>query len=56
MSNIVLGRQIRAARILAGLTQADLARAAGCHPRQGCDCSKVKFLFAPEGQIITLFL
>jgi DNA-binding transcriptional regulator YiaG len=33
MSNIVSGRQIRAARILAGLTQADLARAAGYHPR-----------------------
>jgi transcriptional regulator with XRE-family HTH domain len=33
MSNIVTGRQIRAARMLAGLTQADLARAAGCHPR-----------------------
>ena len=33
MSNIVSGRQIRAARILAGLTQADLARAVGCHPR-----------------------
>jgi DNA-binding transcriptional regulator YiaG len=33
MSNIVSGRQIRAARMLAGLTQADLARAAGCHSR-----------------------
>jgi transcriptional regulator with XRE-family HTH domain len=33
MSNIVSGRQIRAARMLAGLTQADLARAAGCDPR-----------------------
>ena len=33
MSNIVSGRQVRAARMLAGLTQADLARAAGCHPR-----------------------
>ena len=33
MSNIVSGHQIRAARMLAGLTQADLARAAGCHPR-----------------------
>jgi transcriptional regulator with XRE-family HTH domain len=33
MSNIISGRQIRAARILAGLTQADLARAVGCHPR-----------------------
>src|SRR5205807_7919838 len=33
MSNIVSGRQIRAARMLAGLTQADLARATGCHPR-----------------------
>ncbi|TMJ84900.1 MAG: helix-turn-helix transcriptional regulator [Alphaproteobacteria bacterium] len=33
MSNIVSGRQIRAARMLAGLTQADFARAAGCHPR-----------------------
>ena len=33
MSNIVSGRQIRAARMLAGLTQADLAREAGCHPR-----------------------
>ena len=33
MSNIVSGRQIRAARILAGLTQADLARAIQCHPR-----------------------
>src|SRR5438874_1861646 len=33
MSNIVSRRRIRAARMLAGLTQADLARAAGCHPR-----------------------
>jgi transcriptional regulator with XRE-family HTH domain len=33
MSNIVSGRQIRAARMLGGLTQAELARAAGCHPR-----------------------
>jgi DNA-binding transcriptional regulator YiaG len=33
MSNIVSGRQVRAARMLAGLTQAELARAAGCHPR-----------------------
>jgi transcriptional regulator with XRE-family HTH domain len=33
MSNIVSGRQIRAARILAGLTQAELAHAAGYHPR-----------------------
>src|SRR5262245_37639077 len=33
MSNIVSGHQIRAARMLAGLTQADLARATGCHPR-----------------------
>jgi transcriptional regulator with XRE-family HTH domain len=33
MSNLVSGRQIRAARMLAGLTQAELARAAGCHPR-----------------------
>src|SRR5215475_14052258 len=33
MSNLVSGRQIRAARMLAGLTQADLARAAGCHAR-----------------------
>jgi DNA-binding XRE family transcriptional regulator len=33
MSNIISGRQIRAARMLAGLTQADLAREAGCHPR-----------------------
>jgi superfamily I DNA/RNA helicase len=32
-SLLVSGRQIRAARMLAGLTQADLARAAGCHPR-----------------------
>jgi len=33
MSNIASGRQIRAGRMLAGLTQAELARAAGCHPR-----------------------
>ena len=33
MSNVISGRQIRAARMLAGLTQAELARAAGCHPR-----------------------
>jgi DNA-binding transcriptional regulator YiaG len=33
MSNIISGRQIRAARMLAGLTQAGLARAVGCHPR-----------------------
>ena len=33
MTNVVSGRQIRAGRVLAGLTQAELARAAGCHPR-----------------------
>jgi transcriptional regulator with XRE-family HTH domain len=33
MSNIVSGRQIRAARILAGLTQAELAQETGYHPR-----------------------
>jgi transcriptional regulator with XRE-family HTH domain len=33
MSNIVLGNQIRAARMLAGLTQSELARATGYHPR-----------------------
>ena len=33
MSNVVSGRQIRAGRMLAGLTQAELARAAGYHPR-----------------------
>src|SRR5499427_10534300 len=35
MSNIVSGRQIRAARMLAGLTQADLARAAWMSPPVG---------------------
>jgi transcriptional regulator with XRE-family HTH domain len=33
MSNIVSGRQLRAARILAGLTQKELARAVGVHER-----------------------
>jgi DNA-binding XRE family transcriptional regulator len=33
MSNIVSGRQLRAARILAGLTQKQLARAVGVHER-----------------------
>jgi DNA-binding transcriptional regulator YiaG len=33
MSGIVSGHQLRAARVLAGLTQAELARAAGCHSR-----------------------
>jgi transcriptional regulator with XRE-family HTH domain len=33
MRNLVSGHQIRAARVLAGLTQADLARAVGCHAR-----------------------
>ena len=33
MSNIASGRQIRAGRMLAGITQAELARATGCHPR-----------------------
>lgn len=33
MSNIVTGRQLRAARILAGLTQKELARAVGVHER-----------------------
>jgi DNA-binding XRE family transcriptional regulator len=33
MSNIVSGRQLRCARILAGLTQTELARAAGYHAR-----------------------
>ena len=65
MSNIVSGRQIRAARMLAGLTQADLARAAGCHPRsvrywenKGSNPPiaiapkrKIQLQFAAEGQI-----
>jgi len=33
MSNIVTGRQLRAARILAGLTQKQLAKAVGVHER-----------------------
>jgi transcriptional regulator with XRE-family HTH domain len=33
MSNIVNGRQLRAARILAGLTQKELAQAVGVHER-----------------------
>jgi len=33
MSNIVAGRQLRAARILAGLTQKQLAKAVGVHER-----------------------
>ena len=33
MSNIVTGRQLRAARILAGLTQKQLAQAVGVHER-----------------------
>jgi transcriptional regulator with XRE-family HTH domain len=33
MSNIVTGRQLRAARILAGLTQKELALAVGVHER-----------------------
>jgi transcriptional regulator with XRE-family HTH domain len=33
MSNIVTGRQLRAARILAGLTQKELAKAVGVHER-----------------------
>jgi DNA-binding XRE family transcriptional regulator len=31
--NLVSGRQLRAARVLAGLTQAQLAEAVGCHER-----------------------
>jgi transcriptional regulator with XRE-family HTH domain len=33
MSNIVSGKQLRAARILAGLTQKQFARATGVHER-----------------------
>jgi transcriptional regulator with XRE-family HTH domain len=33
VSNIVTGRQLRAARILAGLTQKELAEAVGVHER-----------------------
>ena len=33
MSNIVTGRQLRAARILAGLTQKQFAQAVGVHER-----------------------
>jgi transcriptional regulator with XRE-family HTH domain len=33
MSNIVTGRQLRAARVLAGLTQRRLAKAVGVHER-----------------------
>jgi len=33
MSNIITGRQLRAARVLAGLTQRQLARAVGVHER-----------------------
>jgi transcriptional regulator with XRE-family HTH domain len=34
MSNITTGRQLRAARILAGLTQKQLAQAVGVHERR----------------------
>jgi transcriptional regulator with XRE-family HTH domain len=33
MSNIITGRQLRAARILAGFTQRQLAQAVGVHER-----------------------
>jgi transcriptional regulator with XRE-family HTH domain len=33
MSNIITGRQLRAARTLAGLTQKQLAKAVGVHER-----------------------
>jgi transcriptional regulator with XRE-family HTH domain len=33
MSNLITGRQLRAARVLAGLTQKQLAQAAGVHER-----------------------
>jgi len=33
MSNIITGRQLRAARVLAGLTQKQLAQAVGVHER-----------------------
>jgi DNA-binding XRE family transcriptional regulator len=33
MSNIITGRQLRAAHILAGLTQKQLAKAVGVHER-----------------------
>jgi transcriptional regulator with XRE-family HTH domain len=33
MSNIITGRQLRAARVLAGLTQRQLAQAVGVHER-----------------------
>ena len=33
MSNIISGRQLRAARVLAGLTQKQLAKAVGVHER-----------------------
>jgi transcriptional regulator with XRE-family HTH domain len=33
MSNIITGRQLRAARVLAGLTQKQLAKAVGVHER-----------------------
>jgi transcriptional regulator with XRE-family HTH domain len=33
MTNIVSGRQLRAARVLAGLTQAELATESGFNPR-----------------------
>ena len=33
MSNVVSGRQLRAARIFAGLTQAQFAKAIGVHER-----------------------
>jgi transcriptional regulator with XRE-family HTH domain len=33
MSNIITGRQLRAARVLAGLTQRQLASAVGVHER-----------------------
>jgi transcriptional regulator with XRE-family HTH domain len=33
MSNVITGRQLRAARILAGLTQKQLAKAVGVHER-----------------------
>ncbi len=46
MSNIVTGRQLRAARILAGLTQKQLAKAVGVHER-AARCWELKESKAP---------
>ena len=52
MSNIITGRQLRAARTLAGLTQRQLAQAVGVHECAARSLERIEAVLRDHGVIV----